>query len=209
MIKIKLFLYTMFSLITFISFINPSFSNECPEDVLSCGNPEVYKIAFQKFEISEDNGKTWVVLSDTPVTFDMASELLNGLTESMIPASIMIPEGNFNKIRVTLSNYLIIKGQITYPVGDEYERCYYTTKEGTNSVLGACGTDYPAADYGEYPFLVPNLTGPIVITKGVDLKVTVFDQDVKAVSDDVINRIGLSLDKQGAYLIHPIQQRKK
>lgn len=108
--------------------------------------PSVYKVTINRFRISSDGGTTWIILSDTPTEFDIASVNAGAAVGNFFGGSIA--PGTYNMIERTISATFKMQGYMLNAVGATDYYTSTTAANGTNSTANF-DPDNPPADYGE------------------------------------------------------------
>lgn len=98
MIKSIFKLFVVLGLVNSLSFAG---------DVAS-GNVAKYEVTINKMEIFNSTTATWVVMSDTPATIDIASGSAGADIGSMISPDTKIPYGTYTQGRITISDTFTI-----------------------------------------------------------------------------------------------------
>lgn len=136
MIKKRDYLFILLSILFVILMANQSFAQ------VASGTPEIYKVRITKFELSSDNGTTWVtVFSGTSDWIDIAS-VTAGQKAGEFFSRLQVAPGTYNKVRVTVSATFRMKGSVAYS-----GNTYYTSASGATTT---------AANYAEQDITIPS-----------------------------------------------------
>lgn len=106
------------------------------------GTPTVYKVTVKKVEFSSDGGATFVTLKEADQQMDIAS-VNAGAVAANYASGASLPAGIYNRIRVTISCNMRLRGQVAFGVNT-----FYTTAAG-----GTAAND--ATQLAEGPFTIP------------------------------------------------------
>lgn len=138
--------------------------------------PDVYRVTLRKMEFSTNNGTTWVTLKEEDLTFNM-SDVAAGASVGNYISGAGLPVGTYNRMRVTVSCTMALKGEITN-AGITYRT---TAAGGTcQTPPGPCGAageanfTAPAAICPTGNFVATSPAGAISFTVEENKSVTVF-----------------------------------
>lgn len=172
---------------------------------LAQGTPAVYKVTMRQFEISNDNGNTWITVVNQPLEdLDIAS-ISAGQAVGGWVTNASIPAGVYNKVKPTASATFKMKGYVDYDPGSGTVR-YYTSASGIKTIAPAAWGAGPA-DYDEQQITVPadgcpggvcanEETRNITIVPGRALR--------QRIRFDVSGRLGLYEAGPGNYVFYPL-----
>ncbi len=95
---------------------------------LATGQPDVYQVTINKFEMSSNNGSTYTEIGSGGLTFNIASVSAGAQVGTYFSSgSTLSPSTTYNRMRVTVGCTFAIQGCVTY-LGQE--RC---TQSGSNA----------------------------------------------------------------------------
>jgi len=96
---------------------------------LATGQPDVYQMTINKFEMSSDNGSTYTEIGSGGLTFNIASVNAGAQVGTYFSssASPLSPSTTYNRMRVTVSCTFSIRGCVSFGGQD---RC---TQSGSNA----------------------------------------------------------------------------
>jgi hypothetical protein len=122
------------------------------------GTPTVYKVTVKKVEFSTDAGTTFVTLREADQQIDIASVNAGALAGSYASGA-SLPAGTYNRIRVTISCTIRLRGQVTFGVNT-----YYTTAAGGTAINDATQLAEGAFTIPTPPCAGGNLTDTSTVT---------------------------------------------
>ncbi len=200
--KRDVFSFVFLMAVVFAVWPEPAFSHS--SGTLT-GTPTIYNVTFKRFEIRNTSG-SWVVIRNEDQTFNIASQ--NAGQQIGSYASGNFPVGTYDRVRVTVSATLSIKGFV-YDSGAD--RTYYTIATGTNSVAGSktAAEVNGYADYDTSSFTVTDMIGApegdtlangmITHEEADDFTITAGQELNKTLYVDVTNTLQLHPD----HLLYP------
>lgn len=134
------------------------------------GTPTVYKVTVKKVEFSSDAGTTYITGKEADQEMDIASVNAGALAANYA-SGVVLPSATYNRIRVTLSCTIRLRGSVAFG-----GQTYYTT--------GAAGTSTVAGNLAEGAFTVPAAGGCVggLLTSTDTVSMTVFEDQAKTVN---------------------------
>ena len=181
----------IFKLLILLGLVNSvSFAGD-----VASGNVTKYEVTINKMEIYNSTTATWVVMSDTPATVNIASGSAGADVASMISPDTKIPYGTYTQGRVTISDIFTINacdggGNCTNGVATDHALTPGTTEGGTGAVLAA-GVDTTVEV--DFPAVLIAIGSPAGITGTATSCVMVTTFASPLVVDDTLDSMNVNI----------------
>lgn len=79
--------------------------------------PQSYVATIKKIEVSNDGGSSYLPVATQTRSFDIASTNASGEIIGDYARDVQLPDGDYNAVRVTLSNSITVSGRILQTAG--------------------------------------------------------------------------------------------
>ena len=108
----------------------------CSNGLAATATPTVYKMTMKKVEASSNGGTSYITIGEGDQTINVASVSAGAKAADYIKA-VSLPDGFYNRMRVTISNVFTLQGNLTQDAGLNNGVNFCTDDDGTPS-SGAC-----------------------------------------------------------------------